>query len=55
MVVSKKNAKFMREYEEMLWMSELKALSKYSLEHPLSDKQYDRMMELKEKLGLGYG
>jgi len=41
-----------KEFEEMRDMAELKALSKYSLENPLTDKQYNRMMELKEKLKL---
>jgi hypothetical protein len=31
--------------------AELRALSKHSLENPLSDKQYDRMMALGKKLG----
>ncbi len=43
----------MKEYQEMLDMAEIKALSKYSLEHPLNDKQFKRMMELKNKLFKG--
>jgi len=42
--------KSIKEIEWMRNMAELKALSKYSLEHPLSDKQYNRMMELKKIL-----
>ena len=44
---------FAQEFEAMTAMAELRALSKHSLEAPLSDDQYKRMMELKEKLGLG--
>lgn len=36
------------EFEKMRNMSELKALSKYSLENPLTDEQFERMMELKK-------
>ena len=39
-----------KEFERMTAMAELKALSKYSLETPLSDQQYKRMMELKKKV-----
>jgi len=38
------------EFERMRDLAELKALSKYSLENPLTDKQYNRLMELKEKI-----
>ena len=38
------------EFEFMRDMAELKALSKFSLENPVSDEQYKRMMELKNKL-----
>ena len=41
---------FIKEFEYMRNMSELKALSNYSLEHPLSSEQYSRMMELKKKV-----
>lgn len=50
MNINNKRKKVVREFERMRDLAELKALSKYSLEHPLSDKQYDRMMELKEKI-----
>jgi len=38
-----------KEFEGMKEMAELRALSNYSLEHSLSDEQFKRMMELKEK------
>lgn len=38
------------EFEDMTEMAELKALSRHSLENQLTDKQYERMMELKKKL-----
>ena len=41
--------KEIEEFEYMRNMAELKALSNYSLEHPLDDEQFSRMMELKEK------
>lgn len=37
-------------FENMKDMGELKALSAYSLEHPLSEEQFKRMMELKVKI-----
>lgn len=39
-----------QEFEGMRDLAELKALSKFSLEEPLSQKQFERMMELKNKL-----
>jgi len=39
-----------KEFEGMKDLAELKALSKYSLENPLTDKQYNRMMFLKNNL-----
>ena len=42
--------KVMKEFEDMKEMAELRALSKYSLEHPVNNPQYKRMMELKKKL-----
>ncbi len=39
-----------KEFESMKDLAELKALSNFSLENPLNDKQYKRMMELKERL-----
>ena len=39
-----------KEFERMKDFAEIKALSKYSLENPLNDEQFKRMMELKEKL-----
>lgn len=41
---------FIKEFENMLEMSELKALSKVSLKRPLSDKEFLRMKELGDKL-----
>ncbi len=43
----------MKEYQEMMDMAEIKALSKHSLETPLTDNQFKRMMELKDKLFTG--
>ena len=40
---------FAKDFESMRNMAELRALSEYSLENPLSTNQYHRMMELKEK------
>ena len=37
-----------KSFEEMRNMAELKALSKYSLENPLTNEQFLRMMELKK-------
>lgn len=45
-----KGQELIKEFENMRDFAELKALSKYSLEHPLNDKQFERMMELKNKL-----
>ena len=45
-----KGKQLMNEFEHMRNLAELKALSKFSLENPLSDKQYKRMMELKKEL-----
>ncbi len=39
-----------KEFEGMKDMAELKALSNHSLQNPLTDEQFDRMMELKEKV-----
>jgi hypothetical protein len=39
-----------RKFENMRNMAELKALSKVSLERPLSNREFARMMELKEIL-----
>lgn len=37
-------------FEEKIGMAELNALSKVSLERRLSDKEFQRMMELKKRL-----
>ena len=42
----------LQDFEAMRNMAELKALSAYSLEHPLTDSQYERMMQLKTAVGL---
>lgn len=49
--MNKKQA--IQEFENMRNMAELKALSKKSLsEAGVTNKEYDRMMELKELVGL---
>ena len=40
----------MKEFMQMRNLAELKALSSYSLENPLSDEQFKRMMELKKEV-----
>lgn len=45
-----KGQELMKEFEDMKNLAELKALSNYSLEHPLTDEQYNKMMELKNKI-----
>ena len=42
--------KLMQEFEAMKSMAELKALSNVSLERPLSEDEFKRMMELKKKV-----
>ena len=39
-----------KEFEYMRNLAELKALSNYSLENPLNDEQFKRMMELKKEV-----
>jgi len=41
-----------KEFEDMRYMAELRALSKVSLERPLNDDEFNRMMELKDRFGL---
>ena len=43
-----KQQEAIKEFESMIDLAELKALSNYSLENPLTDIQYNRMMELKK-------
>ena len=50
--LAQRRKKAIKDFEYMRDMAELRALSKHSLEHPLTDKQYDRMMFLGKKLGL---
>lgn len=40
------------DFENMRNMAELRALSRVSLERPLTDREYERMMKLKEEVGL---
>jgi len=42
--------KIISEFENMRDFAELKALLNYSLEQPLTDTQFKRIMELKEKI-----
>lgn len=46
----KKQERAIKEFESMRYMAELRALSSYSLENPLTDKQFKRMMDLKKQL-----
>jgi|GEM_PF-4038441 len=39
-----------KQFEGMTKLAELKALSEYSLTHELSNKQYNRFMELKKEV-----
>ena len=39
-----------KEFENMRNLAELRALSTYSLENPLNDRQYQRMMALKKQV-----
>jgi hypothetical protein len=48
----KKRQSAVKGFESMRDMAELRALSKVSLERELSDKEYNRMMELGKKTGL---
>ena len=41
--------KLLADFERTIGLAELRALSTYSLEHPLSNQQYERMMELGKK------
>lgn len=52
MDIAERRKMFIDEHQRMLDMAELRALSKHSLEHPLTDKQYDRIIFLGKKLGL---
>lgn len=38
------------EFEHIRNLAELKALSNHSLQNPLTDEQYNRMMELKAEV-----
>jgi hypothetical protein len=49
-MVSPVAEKFVKEFEAMRNMAELRALSAYSLENPLTPEQFKRMKELFEKV-----
>jgi len=49
----KQGKKLLKEFEYMKDMAEIKALSKASLEQPLTKEQIERMLQLKKKLRLG--
>jgi hypothetical protein len=51
-MVTAKNNQIMKEFEQMRNMAELKALSNFSLENPLNNSQFKRMMDLKKEVGL---
>lgn len=42
--------KEIKQFEQMRKIAELKALSKLSLKQPLTEDQYNKMMELKKEL-----
>jgi hypothetical protein len=45
-----KGKELAKQFEKIIGMSELKSLSKLSLEQPLTDNQFERIMILKKKL-----
>ena len=51
----KKELNLIETFEYMRDIAELKALSNISLEQPLTDKQYKRMIELSKKLNMILG
>jgi hypothetical protein len=48
-MVTKKNKKFIKEFEKTIEMAELRALSNVSLERPLTENEYKRMIKLGRK------
>jgi hypothetical protein len=44
---------FIKEFENMRYMSELKALSNISQERPLSDKEFNRVKQLSKLFNIG--
>lgn len=50
--IKEKRRKAIEEFEHMTEMAELRALSKVSLERPLTTKEYERYMFLGEKQGI---
>ena len=49
--VKKLHTQAIEDFERMRDEAELKALSKHSLEHELTDRQYNKMIDLSKKLG----
>jgi len=49
-MTTKEQKNFIKGFEDMRNTAELKALSKVSLEQPLTDTQFKRMMELKGRV-----
>ena len=47
--MTKQQKQAIKEFTQMRNLAELKALSKYSLENPLNDKQFKRIMFLKKE------
>ena len=45
-----KNKQVVKEFETTIRMAELKALADYSGEHPLTDLQFKRMVQLRDQL-----
>ena len=43
------NKGIIKEFEDRINLAELKSLSRYSLENPLNDIQFKRIMELKRR------
>jgi hypothetical protein len=48
--IDKKRKQFVEEFEYMRNKAELNAIMKVSLERPLTDREYNRAMELKKKV-----
>jgi hypothetical protein len=46
----KEHKSFIKEFEYMRNMAELKALSSVSLDRPLTDREFNKLMELKKTL-----
>ena len=48
MKATTKQQEVIKEFQSIRDLAKLRALSKYSLENPLNDKQFKRLMELKK-------